>query len=123
MEIADRLEILRILLIDDNQSLRSSMGYYFRNKLSCFVALENAELALEKLQEQSFDVVICDHRLPGMDGLAFFKKLSRSHPGIKKILITAYGHLELEREAGKIGIHHLILKPFDSEQIERALLA
>ncbi|MBW1959062.1 MAG: response regulator [Deltaproteobacteria bacterium] len=117
-----RLKTLKILFIDDDWLLRSSMEYYFKKKVFSFVVIESAEQAIERLKDERFDVVICDYKLPGMDGLTFFENLYNKHPGMKKILITAYGDKDLEESAHMVGINHFILKPFDSEKIKRAIM-
>ena len=113
---------MRVLFIDDDHLIRRSMGYYFRKKVSIFVALESAEQALDRMKEEVFDVVICDYRLPGMDGLCFFENLKESHSRMKKILVTAYSNNRLEKEVKEMGVHAFIQKPFDAKEIEAALV-
>ena len=122
MAYTKNLETLRILFIDDDHLLRRSMGYYFRNKVSTFIAVETAEQGLQRLKTEIFDVVICDYRLPGMDGLRFFENLEETHPGLNKILVTAYLRDTLEEEAKRSGVRTFIRKPFDANEIESALV-
>jgi DNA-binding NtrC family response regulator len=97
------------------------MEYYFKKKSSTFIALDSAEEALERLKDETFDVVICDYHLPGMNGLTFFEVLEKIHPGRVKILVTAIIDTDLIKEAKKIGIHNIIQKPYNSHDIEIAL--
>lgn len=123
MKKANALRHLKVLFIDDDQLLRRSMLYYFKKKVSFFLSLESAEQALERMEKDPFhfDVVICDYRLPGMDGLAFLEKLGGLHAGTKRILVTAYGDRDLEERSRGMGIDHFIPKPFDGEKVERAM--
>ena len=97
------------------------MEYYFKRKVSTFIALESAEEALERLKDESFDVIICDCYLPGMNGLNFFEVLEKIHPGRIKILVTALADKDLIKEAKRLGIRNIIRKPFHSHDIEKAL--
>ncbi|MBW1955382.1 MAG: response regulator [Deltaproteobacteria bacterium] len=123
MKNPNELSRLKVLFIDDDHLLRRSMSYYFKNKVFFFLALENAEQALERMEKDPshFDVVICDQRLPGMDGLTFFERLGVRLPDLKKILVTAHVNGDLEERSRRMGIAHFISKPFDGERIERAI--
>jgi len=83
--------------------------------------LRSAEDALEALINESFDIIIADYKLPGIDGLEFFKKADELNSEAVKILITAYGSKELFTKALNMGIHDCIEKPFTSEIIEDSL--
>ena len=111
----------KILLVDDDQSIRLSLSYYFGKKCSAFVCRETAELALQHLEIEDYNIILCDYRLPGMDGLTFFQELHRLHSPALKILITAFGTLELAIEAIKLGVHDFILKPFNAPTVEQSL--
>lgn len=109
---------MKVLTIDDDQWIRNSLTYYFKKKALSFVALETAEQALELLGRESFDIIICDYKLPGMDGLAFFRQLKKRSPHAQTVLITAYGTDEVVAEATEIGITEFIQKPFTTKTIE-----
>lgn len=121
MELMEKLKTMRVLFIDDHDWIRSAMEYFFRKKMLAFVALENAEMALEHLKNEAYDIIICDYKLPGINGLEFFNLLEERFPGVIKILITAYASTEIAIEADKIGVHDFIQKPFRVATIERSL--
>jgi DNA-binding NtrC family response regulator len=112
---------LRILLIDDDEWIRDSMSMYFEDEGCYLQTLRSAEDALEALINESFDIIIADYKLPGIDGLEFFKKADELNSEAVKILITAYGSKELFTKALNMGIHDCIEKPFTSETIEDSL--
>ncbi|MFZ5450992.1 MAG: response regulator [Thermodesulfobacteriota bacterium] len=118
----EALKTKKILLVDDDQSIRLALFYYFAKKCAFFGCRETAEQALEHLQKGAYDIIICDYRLPGMDGLCFFQELQRLQVPALKVLITAFGNLDLAIEAIKIGIHDFILKPFNAHTVEQSLL-
>ncbi len=122
MDLFKKLKKMKILLIDDDEWIRDSLTLFFESEECRLIALETAEEGIDALKQESYDIVIADYRLPGMDGLEFFEHLQKSHPNVIKILITAYGSKGVVSEAFKLGIHDFIDKPFTSETIERSLL-
>lgn len=121
MELCELLKNTKILLIDDDQYIRSSLVFYFKKKARAFTALETAEEALELLRTEPYDIVICDYKLPGMDGLAFLFRLYELQPEALRIFITAYANDEVAIRAGGIGIDDFIEKPFTTKDIEESL--
>ncbi|MGA1796126.1 MAG: response regulator [bacterium] len=121
MNLDDTMKKVKILLIDDDEWIRDSLSLFFENEGWHLRALETAEEGIELLKNQTFEVIITDYRLPGMDGLEFFKHIQGSHPNALKILITAYWNTEVVSEAEKIGIRDLIKKPFTTKTIEETL--
>lgn len=121
MELRDLLKGTKILLIDDDQYIRNSLVFYFKKKTAAFTAVESAEEALELLRQERFDVVICDYKLPNMDGLEFLFRLYELQPEALRIFITAYASDEVAVRAGGIGIDDFIEKPFTTTDIEESL--
>lgn len=121
MNVFSRLKNMNILLIDDDEWIRDAMRVFFETEGCNITVLETAEEALEVIHRQNYDIVICDYKLPGMDGLAFFKEVRQSKPEALTVLITAYKTSDLVSEAKKLGVHGFIAKPFTSETIEVSL--
>lgn len=121
MELCDLLKNTKILLIDDDQYIRNSLAYYFKKKTLAFVTLESAEEALELLKLEPFDIIICDYKLPRMNGLDFFFRLYELQPEALRIFITAYASDAVAIRAGGIGIDDFIEKPFTTKDIEESL--
>jgi len=121
MGLYSKLKDIKILLVDDDEWIRDSLSLFFEAEGRHLLAVETAEEGMEALKKQSYDIIISDYRLPGMDGLAFFKLVEESHPDAIMILVTAYGNIDIASEAIRIGIHDLIQKPFTAETIEKSL--
>lgn len=121
MELFESLRKMNLLLIDDDDWVRDSLSLFFKSEGCHILALASAEEALAALKNQTFDIIISDYRLPGMDGIEFFERLSPMHPGVLKVLITAFGSKEVLSRANDAGIQETILKPFDSDAIETSL--
>ena len=112
---------MKILLIDDDELIRDSLTLFFSGEGVHLSAFETAEKGLEELDKNKYDIIIVDYRLPGMDGVEFFKHIRESHKNTLKFLITAYKDYKVVSEADKIGIQDIIEKPFTSKTIEQAL--
>ena len=121
MDLFDKLKNMKILLIDDDEWIRDSLTLFFESEECNLLALETAEEGLKILNNENYDIIIVDYKLPDMDGLEFFRRIQESHPNAYKILITAYGSKELLSQTKEMGIHDFIEKPFTSETIEKSL--
>ncbi len=122
MDFLAQLKHKKILLIDDDEWIRDSMGLFFESEGCLFRAVETAEEGIDALRVQAYDVIITDYRLPGMDGLAFFNRIKTAHRTAVKILITAYGDDNLAEASVRAGVNDYIQKPFDMQDIEKALM-
>ena len=121
MDIFSRLKEKKILLIDDDEWVRNSLSLFFEDEGCNLMPFETAEEGMEALKKQSYDIIISDYRLPGMDGLEFFKRIQEFHPHAMKILISGYGNEGVFSEARKIGIDAFIEKPLTGKAIEECL--
>jgi DNA-binding NtrC family response regulator len=106
----------RILVVDDEPR----MGPMLRRTLAsvgleveCFV---DPEAGLARLREQSFDVLVTDLRMPGMDGLEVLRRARAIRPACETIVITAHASVGSAREALKHGAVDYLTKPFSVEQ-------
>ena len=121
MNVFSKLKNTKILLIDDDEWIRDAMTLFFESEGCQIMALETGEEALVEIHRQNYGIVICDYKLPGIDGLQLLKEIRKVKPDTKMILITAYKTEELLAEAKQMGIHDFISKPFTSETIEASL--
>ena len=108
---------MKMLLIDDDEGIRKSLGSFFHDYGYHIQAFETAEEALEIIELDSYDVILCDYYLPGMNGVEFFKRAMKILPESIKILITAFGDDDIASEAFGIGVHDFVQKPFSGEAI------
>src|SRR4029453_14002369 len=74
----------RILVIDDEQSFRHGLTQLLRRDGYTVDTAANGGLALRQLHEQCYDVVLCDLRMPGLDGVDFYDMLSHQHAYLRK---------------------------------------
>lgn len=112
---------VRILLVDDDGPIRSSMRLFFEAEGCEFLGVRSAEEALEEIGRQPYDVIIADYRLPGMDGLEFLRAVKEIQPQTKRIFTTAHARRDLFSEARQMGAGGCIEKPLTVEKIEQLL--
>jgi len=122
MKLYERLQGMKVLLVEDDQWIRDSLRRFFANENCALMAVETGEDGLEIVKGNDCDIVITDYRLPGMDGLEFLKRAQRINARFKKILLTAYMTEPVIAEAFRLGVHEFIEKPFATEDLEEALV-
>ena len=121
MDLFSKLKDKKMLLVDDDEWIRDSLTEYFSTEGCHILAVETAEEGLELLKQEDWDIILTDFKLPGIDGLAFSKKVQGIRPDAIKILITAYKSKEIVSEARSAGIQDLIDKPVTIKTIEDSL--
>ncbi|RMF94530.1 MAG: response regulator [Candidatus Schekmanbacteria bacterium] len=107
-----------ILIVDDNKSFRKGLNLSFSQEGYSVTEAENGLQALEKIDEQRFDVIIADIKMPGLDGIGFLKKVQESEIDSPVIMITAHASVDIAVEAMKRGAFDFIEKPFKFEDLE-----
>lgn len=83
--------------------------------------MESGESFLERLKEDSPNILLLDGRLPGIDGMEVLEKLKDSNQSIVTIMITAYATLDKAVQATKLGAYDFLAKPFTPEELRYAL--
>jgi len=110
-------EKMSIMVVDDEKIVRESLFHWFKkagHKVD--TALSGFE-ALEKLEENHFDLMFVDIKMPGMNGIELLGKVKTDYPNTIVIIITAYGSIESAITAMKIGASDYLLKPFKPDHL------
>lgn len=107
----------RILIVDDEEIVRSSLQDILNLEGYEVQSVANGEAALSLLQRETFDLILLDLKMPGMDGIDVLRAINKLSPDIKVILLTGHGSLESAIEALRQGAHDYILKPAPSTEI------
>ncbi|MGE3843875.1 MAG: sigma-54-dependent transcriptional regulator, partial [Vicinamibacterales bacterium] len=108
----------RILIADDHDSLRRGLARALAESGHDVEEASNGNLAIEKLHEGSFDVVVSDLKMGGADGLDVLRTTKALHPSSAVILMTAFGSVHTAVEAMRIGAFDYVPKPFEVEEME-----
>ena len=102
----------RILVIDDDKSARLLLDRVLSRAGHTVVVVDSGEQGLELLNRDSYDLIISDKNLPGIDGLELLKQARQKHPRLQAIIITGFPTPETKRSAGDIGVYSYVTKPF-----------
>ena len=101
----------RVLIVDDEKNILSSLSRALVLEDYEPVVAGSAELGLEKLAQESVDLVLLDVTLPGMDGIACLEKLHQERPELPVVMMSAHGNIQLAVEATKLGARDFVEKP------------
>jgi len=108
----------KILVIDDEMDMLMMLRMLIEDNTDHSVeTTNNPSEGLKRLSGESFDLVITDLKMPGIDGMELFAEIRKSVPHLPVILITAYGSQEVADEAIREGISDFITKPFKKDRI------
>ena len=108
----------RILIADDHDSLRRGLARALAEAGHDVEEAPNGTVAVERLRDGPFDVVLSDLKMGGSDGLDVLKTAKTLQPATSVILMTAFGSVHTAVEAMKIGAFDYVLKPFEIEEME-----
>ncbi|MGD8375848.1 MAG: sigma-54 dependent transcriptional regulator [Acidobacteriota bacterium] len=107
----------RLLVTDDEATQRTMLqAILTRAGFEVETARDGAE-ALERLQNENFDVLVTDQRMPGMDGLTLLERARSLDPSLPVVLMTAYGSVSSAVAAMKQGAADYLTKPFEREEL------
>ena len=108
---------MKVVIVDDEQDMRQSISQWLA--LSGFETetYGSAEEALKEITSDFACIVISDIRMPGMDGMAFLKRLNSIDHSLPVIMITGHGDVPMAVEAMRIGAFDFLEKPFDPEKM------
>ncbi|MFO0548036.1 MAG: response regulator [Polyangiaceae bacterium] len=109
-------DILRVLVVDDEEAMRTLLTTAIVREGHQVVAVESAEEALSRLPEWQFDAAFVDRRLPGIDGLVLGQYLRRAHPQMAVALVTGDDAKRTVKQTKKLDIT-FIGKPFNLSAI------
>jgi two-component system response regulator AtoC len=107
----------RILIVDDEENFRHMLSVILIKEGYEVEAASNGEEGLQKSLMFPFDQILCDIRMPRMDGLEFLRELRKAQVDTTIIVMSAYGTLDIAIEAMKLGAYDYISKPFKPDEI------
>ena len=107
----------KILVIDDNESVRYTLESVLDEAGFKTVAVEDGFKAIEEVKSKSYDLIICDMKLPKMDGMQIMEEIMKISPETPLIFLTAFGDIKNAVEAMRKGAFDYITKPFDNDDM------
>jgi len=109
---------VRILIADDEKMKRVTLADDLEAQGHEVVAAADGHEALRRLEQEVFDVVVTDLKMPGIDGIELLKRIKQSPwAATEVIMMTAYGSIPLAVEAVKLGAYDFLAKPFRNEDL------
>jgi DNA-binding NtrC family response regulator len=111
----------RILVVDDEPVVRESIHDWFSQDEYPIEMAASGPEAMQKMQESSWDILLTDVKMPGMDGLELQQQAKKIDPDITVIIMTAYASVDSAMQAIKEGAYDYVTKPLDPEDLEQII--
>ncbi len=112
---------ISILIVDDEESVRDSLYNWFIEDGYRVEVAENANKALSLLESDSFDIILADIKMPGMDGLEMLRRIKILKSDSIVIVMTAFATVDTAVQALKDGAYDYITKPFDPDDLSHLI--
>lgn len=111
-----------LLIVDDEENVLRSIRRLFHGDGYAILTAQDGFTALEVLDHQEVDVVICDMRMPGMDGIELLATMRQRYPSIVRIMLTGYVSVDVMEEAvNEGGVYKFFPKPWDDAALRSAV--
>jgi two-component system response regulator HydG len=107
----------KVLVVDDQRNMRATTAIVLRAAGHAVAEAEDGAAALERIQQEAFDVVLTDLRMPAVDGMEVLREAQRLAPETQVIVMTAYGTIESAVEAIRRGAYDFLAKPFKEDEL------
>ena len=111
----------RILIVDDEKSIRRTLGEFLRDAGYAVVEAEDADIALKQLSENVFDVVVSDIILPRVTGVELLRLIHEASPHVQVVMMTGEPTVETATESLRAGAADYLLKPVSKSDILRSV--
>ena len=107
----------KILLVDDEERFRTTLGKMLRAQGFEVTATDSGPGALNELAQNPYDVILLDMRMPGMDGLETLTAIKQSHPDPEVIVLTGHASVDAAMDIIRLGASEFLLKPCPLEEV------
>ena len=114
-------EQAKILVVDDEEVVRLSHKRVLASDHCKVEAVWNGQDALRAMEQESYDLVLLDLRMPGMDGISVLKAIKQKWPDSEVIVVTGYPEIETAKEAVKLGAYDYLAKPVGPDEVISAV--
>jgi len=111
----------RILIIDDEVNMRHMLQVMLNQSGYETVTASDGKEGLNQMEQGDVDIILCDLRMPNMDGMAFLEKAMETYQDKIYIMMSAYGSVDSALEAMKMGAYDYVSKPFKPDEVLFAL--
>jgi DNA-binding NtrC family response regulator len=111
----------RILIVDDEENVLVLFKRVLAKEGYQVECASSAYEALNRLENNSFNLVLTDLKMDGMDGIDLVRKSKAVNPALPFIMITAYGTIQAAMRAGQEGVENFLVKPIDIQELKLAV--
>ena len=111
----------KILIVDDDRLICWSLRETLSHEGYEVLTVETGEDAVKEAEKFSFDLLITDLKLPGMDGWGVVSRVKEMNPEIKVVVISAFGNDDAPQKAKSFGASHFFNKPFEMTRIKETV--
>ena len=108
---------VRVLIVDDEQDFAEMLALRLQEVGQKVLTAHSGRSCLERLKEETIDVVILDILMPGMNGIDTLKEIKRHFPIVEVIMLTGHGTIQTAVEGMKQGAYDYLLKPADFKEL------
>ena len=113
----DPAAIGKVLVVDDQKNMRATTALLLRQAGHAVEEAEDGAAAVQRVQHETFDVVLTDLRMPSVDGMEVLRAVQQASPETQVIVMTAYGTIESAVEAIRRGAYDFLAKPFKEGEV------
>ncbi|WP_022664740.1 sigma-54-dependent transcriptional regulator [Desulfospira joergensenii] len=118
MEIPKNHSPMRVAVVDDEPiACREIKKGLLRRTDFDIETFPDGESALKRMQDHSFDLILCDLKLPGIDGMTLLRTVKKRFPETQVIMITGHGSVDVAVQAIQSGAFHFVIKPVKTEEL------
>jgi DNA-binding NtrC family response regulator len=110
-------EEFSVLIVDDEDDFRETLVKRLKKRRLHVSGAESGEKALELMARETFDVVILDVKMPGLDGIETLREMKKKTPLTEVILLTGHASMESGIEGMKLGAFDYIMKPVNIDEL------
>ncbi|MEW6324470.1 MAG: sigma-54 dependent transcriptional regulator, partial [Nitrospirota bacterium] len=108
----------KLLIVDDEKSMREFLAIVLRKEGYYVATAADGQAALQLIEQDIFDMVMTDIKMPGLDGLALLRSVKQISPRTIVLMITAYASTENAVEAMRAGAYDYLTKPFQIDEVK-----
>jgi response regulator RpfG family c-di-GMP phosphodiesterase len=112
-----------LLIVDDEARILTALQRALRRESYEILTAETPAEAMKLLDQHRVDVILSDHKMPGMNGLALLAHASRKQPSAARVLITGWTEEVPPADLAAIGVRALLPKPWDDAELKKTLRA
>jgi DNA-binding NtrC family response regulator len=108
---------IKLLLVDDEENFVNTLSERLKMRDVPSKVVYSGEEALEAVQSEVPDVVVLDLRMPGIDGMEVLRKVRKSNPDVRIVILTGHGTDAIEEEVKNLGAFHYHKKPVNIDEL------